>query len=153
MNPTNVFAAGALAGILIGYIAGRFVPAGSKKNGRKSNGRNGNGPRSQQASSQPSRGGKFATTRTGKGVELYVGNLAYGIREKDMAQAFGKSGKVLSARVIRNKFNGKSKGYGFIEMADKAGAKKAVEQMNACDLRGRKLVVNEARSKSRDDED
>jgi RNA recognition motif-containing protein len=151
VNPIHV-AAGALAGIFVGYIAGRFLPAGSKKNNRKSNGRKVNAQRDQD-DSKPSRGGKFATTRTGKGVELYVGNLAYGIREKDMAQAFGKSGKVLSARVIRNKFNGKSKGYGFIEMADKAGAKKAVEQMNACDLRGRKLVVNEARSKSRDDED
>jgi RNA recognition motif-containing protein len=153
VNPTNVFATGALAGILIGYIAGRFVASGAQNKSRKSNGRKGNqGGRGNQDSSKPVRGGKFATTRTGKGVELYVGNLAYGIREKDMAQAFGKSGKVLSARVICNKFNGKSKGYGFIEMADKAGAKKAVEQMNASDLRGRKLVVNEARSKSRDDD-
>ena len=99
MNPIHV-AAGALAGIVVGYIAGRFLPAGSKKNNRKSNGRKDNAQRGQD-NSKPSRGGKFATTRTGKGVELYVGNLAYGIREKDMAQAFGKSGKVLSARVIR----------------------------------------------------
>ena len=148
--PPEVFATGALAGMIIGFVAGRYSAGVTKKSGRK--GQRGNSQRGSEPGGKVKGGGKFATTRTGKGVELYVGNLAYGIREKDMGQAFGKSGKVLSARVIRNKFNGKSKGYGFIEMADKSGAKKAVDEMNGSDLRGRKLVVNEARSKSRDDD-
>jgi RNA recognition motif-containing protein len=89
-------------------------------------------------------------TEEGDGIELYVGNLSYDISEKELKKAFGAHGSVVSARIITNKFNNRSKGYGFIEMANQGGADKAVKAMHGKELKGRKLVVNEARSRSRD---
>jgi RNA recognition motif-containing protein len=86
----------------------------------------------------------------GEGVELYVGNLSYDLSEKALMKVFSAHGSVLSARIIKNKFNNRSKGYGFIEMASSGGAKKAVAAMHGNEVDGRKLVVNEARSRSRD---
>ena len=65
-------------------------------------------------------------------------------------KAFAPYGKVLSARIIKNRFNNRSKGYGFVEVATSATADKAVKAMHGKELKGRKLVVNEARSRSRD---
>ena len=87
---------------------------------------------------------------TGAGIELYVGNLSYDMTDLELEKAFQSFGKVLSARIIKNKFNDRSKGYGFVEMANQSGANKAVKAMNGKEVLGRKLVVNEARSKSRD---
>jgi RNA recognition motif-containing protein len=88
----------------------------------------------------------------GKGgkIELYVGNLSYNIRTKELRSIFEKYGEVKSARIISNKFNGKSKGFGFVEMADKAGAKAAINAMSGTEIKGRKLVVNEARERVHD---
>jgi len=93
-----------------------------------------------------------SATEPGQGVELYVGNLPYDMKDRDVVRAFEKHGAVLSIRVIKNKFNGRSRGYGFIEMADDAAAARAVKSMNGFDMKGRKLVVNEAKSRSRDDD-
>ena len=65
------------------------------------------------------------------------------------ALIFDKYGKVSSARIIKNKFNGKSKGFGFVEMPDASEAEAAVQALNGKDVQGRKLVVNEAKSRSR----
>lgn len=87
---------------------------------------------------------------SGDGIELYVGNLSYDMTEAELEKTFSAFGSVLSVRVIKNKFNDRSKGYGFIEMAEQSGADKAVKAMNAKEVMGRKMVVNEARSKSRE---
>lgn len=87
----------------------------------------------------------------GEGVELYVGNLNYDLKSKDINKAFEKFGKVDSVRIIKNRMNGKSKGYGFVHMANRSEARAAIKELNGADLRGRKIVVNEARSSSRDD--
>ncbi len=86
----------------------------------------------------------------GQGVELYVGNLPYDSKDRDVIRAFEKHGPVVSIRLIKNKFNGRSRGYGFIEMADEASAERAVKAMNGFEVKGRKLVVNEAKSRSRE---
>jgi RNA recognition motif-containing protein len=86
----------------------------------------------------------------GQGVELYVGNLPYDLKDRDVVRTFEKHGAVLSIRVIKNKFNGRSRGYGFVEMADDAAADRAVKAMNGFEIKGRKLVVNEAKSRTRD---
>jgi len=87
---------------------------------------------------------------TGEGIELYVGNLPYKTTERELSTMFGEFGKVLSVRLIKNKANGKSRGYGFVEMAGQTAADKAVSAMSGADVKGRKLVVNEAKSTSRD---
>lgn len=127
--PVAVAAAGA-AGLAIGFLAGRV-----KSSGRK---------RSTSGSSSGESG------FTGEGIELYVGNLSYDMTEAEMTKTFSAFGKVLSVRVIKNKFNDRSKGYGFVEMADQNGADKAVKSMSGKEIMGRKMVVNEARSKSRE---
>lgn len=118
------------AGVVVGFLAGLLVRRG-KRSGR---------PRQSVAGSEP----------TGEGIELYVGNLSYDMTDPDLEKAFSVFGKVLSARIIKNKFNERSKGYGFVEMGGQSGADKAVKAMNGKDVLGRKLVVNEARSKSRE---
>ena len=84
-------------------------------------------------------------------VELYVGNLSYDMKDKDLSKLFEVHGKVLSARIIKNRFNGKSKGYGFVEMADAGEAHAAVKALNGKDANGRKIVVNEAKSNAREE--
>ncbi len=83
-------------------------------------------------------------------IELYVGNLSYNIRARELRKMFEEFGEVKSARVISNKFNGRSKGFGFVEMANKSGAKAAIKAMSGAEVKGRKLVVNEARERSQD---
>ena len=91
------------------------------------------------------------SSRRGGRVELYVGNLSYDMKDKDLSKLFEVHGKVLSARIIKNRFNGKSKGYGFVEMADAGEAHAAVKALNGKDANGRKIVVNEAKSNAREE--
>lgn len=85
----------------------------------------------------------------GANVELYVGNLSYDVDEKEMRKAFEAFGKVASARIIKNKFNGKSRGYGFVEMPDRPQAMAAIRALNGNEIKGRRIVVNEAKSEAR----
>jgi len=100
----------------------------------------------------PSRGTRLGADkkRSGKRTEIYVGNLSYEVRDRDLRKAFEPFGSVVSARIIDNKFNGKSKGFGFVEMADRSEANIAIRALNGRELRGRKAVVNEAKSRARD---
>lgn len=82
-------------------------------------------------------------------IELYVGNLSYDVKEKDLKREFGKFGDVKSARIIKNKFNNKSKGFGFVEMADRGSCLEAIRALNGKEVRGRRIVVNEAKSEAR----
>jgi RNA recognition motif-containing protein len=77
-------------------------------------------------------------------MKLYVGNLDYSVTGDQLQQLFAEVGPVVSAVVISDRNTGRSKGFGFVEMAD-ADAKKAMEKYNDFDLQGRKLRVNEAR--------
>ena len=79
------------------------------------------------------------------GNKLYVGNLPYGMRDNDLEQSFGQFGAVTSARVMMERDTGRSKGFGFVEMASDAEAQAAIQGMNGQPLGGRSLVVNEAR--------
>jgi len=83
--------------------------------------------------------------------ELYVGNLSYDVNDKELAKLFSKYGKVVSGRIIRNRSSGKSKGYGFVTMGSGDDMEKAVSALDGTQYKGRKIVVNEARSKARDD--
>ena len=79
------------------------------------------------------------------GNKLYVGNLAYSVRDDDLQQAFAQFGTVSSAKVMMDRDTGRSKGFGFVEMGSDAEAQSAINGMNGQALEGRALVVNEAR--------
>jgi hypothetical protein len=79
------------------------------------------------------------------GNKLYVGNLAYAVRDEDLQQAFGQFGTVTSAKVMMDRETGRSKGFGFVEMGSDAEAQSAINGMNGQSLSGRAVVVNEAR--------
>jgi hypothetical protein len=79
------------------------------------------------------------------GNKLYVGNLPYSVRDGDLEQAFGQFGGVNSAKVMMERDTGRSKGFGFVEMASDAEAQAAISGMNGQSLGGRSVVVNEAR--------
>jgi RNA recognition motif. (a.k.a. RRM, RBD, or RNP domain) len=79
------------------------------------------------------------------GNKLYVGNLAYSVRDEDLQQAFAQFGSVTSAKVMMDRDTGRSKGFGFVEMGTDAEAQAGINGMNGQALDGRALVVNEAR--------
>ncbi|HAS85022.1 MAG TPA: RNA-binding protein [Candidatus Yonathbacteria bacterium] len=77
--------------------------------------------------------------------KLYVGGIPYSTTEDDLKVAFAEMGEVTSSAIIIDKMTGRSKGFGFIEMANDADADKAITEMNGKDFQGRTLTVNEAR--------
>lgn len=77
--------------------------------------------------------------------KLYVGGISYSTPESGLRDAFAQVGEVLSATIIMDKMTGRSKGFGFVEMANDADADAAIEKWNGQELDGRKLTVNEAR--------
>ena len=79
------------------------------------------------------------------GKRLYVGNLAYSIRDSDLERAFSQYGSVASAKVMIERDTDRSKGFGFVEMSTEAEALAAIEGLNGQSLGGRSLTVNEAR--------
>ncbi|MEY2781115.1 MAG: hypothetical protein RL307_819 [Pseudomonadota bacterium] len=79
------------------------------------------------------------------GNKLYVGNLPYSVRDGDLNQAFSAFGAVTSAKVMMERDTGRSKGFGFVEMASDSEAQAAINGMHGKDMGGRNLVVNEAR--------
>ncbi len=78
-------------------------------------------------------------------VRLYVGNLPYTVTNDSLQQVFSAFGVVISAQVITDKFSGRSKGFGFVEMEDEAAANEAIDKLNGSDLEGRNITVNVAR--------
>ena len=79
------------------------------------------------------------------GNKLYVGNLAYSVRDESLQEAFSQFGTVTSAKVMMDRETGRSKGFGFVEMGSDAEAQAAINGMNGQALEGRAVVVNEAR--------
>lgn len=77
--------------------------------------------------------------------KLYIGGLAYSVTESELEEFFAEIGKVTSSAVIKDRDSGQSKGFGFIEMENDADAKKAIEELNGKDLKGRSIMVSEAR--------
>lgn len=113
----------ALAGLVVGLIAGRWLRWRSR---RKS------------------------SAASGDMVEIYVGNLSYDMTDAQLRKEFERFGSVKSARIIENRFNHKSKGFGFVEMPNRPEAEAAIKALHDKDLMGRKLRVNEAKNKSRE---
>ena len=81
-------------------------------------------------------------------MNIYVGNLSYEATEDDLRQAFEAFGQVASVTIIKDKFTGESRGFGFVEMPTQAEAQAAIAGLNGKDVKGRTLNINEARPRA-----
>ena len=78
-------------------------------------------------------------------MKIYVGNMPYSVTSEELAKLFEEYGRVQDAQVITDRETGRSKGFGFIDMPDNAEADEAIKALNATQLKGRQLTVNQAR--------
>jgi RNA recognition motif-containing protein len=81
-------------------------------------------------------------------VNIYIGNLSFETTEEQLRQAFQDFGDVSTVKIIADKYSGKSRGFGFVEMSEKDEALAAISGLNGHDLNGRELNVNEAKSRA-----
>jgi RNA recognition motif-containing protein len=81
-------------------------------------------------------------------MNIYVGNISRTATEQDLREAFQAFGEVSSAAIIKDKFSGENRGFGFVEMPNKDEGEKAISGLNGKDLKGRSLTVNEARPRT-----
>ena len=81
-------------------------------------------------------------------MKIYVGNMSYETTEEDLKLACEEFGKVESATIVKDKFSGEPKGFGFVEMSSKAEGQVAIDGLNGKELKGRELKVNEARPRT-----
>lgn len=81
-------------------------------------------------------------------MNIFVGNLPREVVESDLKKLFSEFGEVIRVKIIRDSYTGASKGYGFIEMPSQSDARRAINKLDSMDVKGRKLVVNEARNNS-----
>src|ERR1700712_5394575 len=77
-------------------------------------------------------------------MNIYVGNLSWSMTDDDLSNLFSQYGSVTSAKILKEKNTGRSKGFGFVEMEDDEAAKTAIATLNASEVQGRKLIVNES---------
>jgi RNA recognition motif-containing protein len=81
-------------------------------------------------------------------MNIYVGNLSYEVTEEDLKEAFSAFGQVESVKIIKDNYSDRSKGFGFVEMANRGEAQAAIEGMQGKEIKGRALNVNEARPRT-----
>ena len=78
-------------------------------------------------------------------MNIYISNLSFKVEDNDLRQLFEEYGEVTSAKVVMDRYTGRSKGFGFIEMPDDEAAQKAITELNQAEYDGRMITVNEAR--------
>lgn len=81
-------------------------------------------------------------------MNIYVGNLPYSVTDDDLRAAFAEFGDVASAKIIMDRYSGRSKGFGFVEMDNDTEAEEAIKSLDDSDLQGRKLRVNQAKPRT-----
>jgi RNA recognition motif-containing protein len=81
-------------------------------------------------------------------MKIYVGNLSYDVSEVNLRQAFEAFGQVSSATIVKDRYSGQPRGFGFVEMLDRAQAQTAIQNLNGKDLLGQQMNVNEARPRT-----
>ena len=84
-------------------------------------------------------------------MNIYVGNLSWTMTDDDLMNLFTQHGSVTSAKILKDKMNGRSKGFGFVEMEDDEAAKAAIAALNETEVQGRKLIVNESQPRQEGD--
>ena len=130
------FVAGALSAFALCKLTRRCVCSGGHKQIRREHGREERPFEKRKPHPAPADGS----------VEIYVGNLSYDMTEDQLRKEFEAYGKVNSARLITNRYNGKSKGFGFVQMPNRPEAEKACAELNDKDIMGRKMKCNEAKN-------
>lgn len=80
-------------------------------------------------------------------MNIYVGNLSWNLKDQDLSNLFAAHGEVISAKIVNDKFTNRSKGFGFVEMANDDQAQAAIAALNGSEVDGRNIVVNESRPK------
>ena len=80
-------------------------------------------------------------------MNIYVGNLSWNLKDQDLSNLFATHGEVVSAKIVTDKFTGRSKGFGFVEMANDDQAQAAIAALNGSEVDGRNIVANESRPK------
>ncbi|MAV24237.1 MAG: RNA-binding protein [Gammaproteobacteria bacterium TMED278] len=80
-------------------------------------------------------------------MNIYVGNISWGMSDQDLENLFAEHGTVTSAKIIMDRMTNRSRGFGFVEMSD--GAEEAIQALNDTEVEGRKLVVNESRPREK----
>ena len=80
-------------------------------------------------------------------MNIYVGNISWGLEDQDLENVFAEHGTVTSAKIIKDRATGRSRGFGFVEMSD--GGEAAIEALSGTEVDGRELVVNESRPKDK----
>jgi RNA recognition motif-containing protein len=81
-------------------------------------------------------------------MNIYVGNLSFEVTDDDLRQLFSAHGEVESASVVKDRFSGESRGFGFVEMPARKDADAAIAALNGTDVKGRSITVNEAKPKA-----
>ncbi len=137
-TPMVLLAIVSLAWFVVGVLAGRALPVVTT---RKAKPRKRGGKQRSRQAKRPA--------NTGGNPELYVGNLSYDVTEEDLQRMLGDLGKVNSVRLITNSYNGKSKGYAFVQMVDRATSDRVAKALNGKEYEGRKMVVNIAKNRAR----
>ena len=136
----------AVAGALVvGFVIGRLTKKGGAAAGTKA----GDMKRKQQPKSERKPLDRVEPARQpipAGSVEIYVGNLSYEMTDEELRKLFAEYGEVSSARIVLNRFNGKSKGFGFVVMTNRAEAEKAIAAYSEKEHMGRKMRVNEAKN-------
>lgn len=142
---TYVYVAGAVA-LVAGFVIGRVT----KRTGKPAAncGRAGSEKRSRQASRKVAAVRQEPTHQPvpAGSVEIYVGNLNYDFTEDELRKLFEEYGEVTTARIVLNKYNGRSKGFGFVVMPNRSEAEKAIAAYSEKEHMGRKMRVNEAKN-------
>lgn len=134
-------AVAAVGGAVVGMVGGFLI-------GKKS-GRCGCKAAAKRPAASSRRDIRQTETRTAippTSVEIYVGNLSYDLDEDELRKMFEKFGSVSSARIVTNRYNNKSKGFGFVVMPNRAEAEKAIAAYDEKESMGRRMKVNEARN-------
>jgi RNA recognition motif-containing protein len=80
-------------------------------------------------------------------MNIYVGNLAHEVTEDELRQIFEEYGEVSTATILKDKYTGESRGFGFVEMPGKEDATQAIQKIDGMEVKGRRLIVNEARKR------
>ncbi|HBJ59216.1 MAG TPA: hypothetical protein DDY72_01850 [Verrucomicrobia bacterium] len=142
------FVLGAVIGALLTKLAAR---GGKKstcacKSRTAESGRRGDAPGANRKAERPAKFERRHPAPADGSVEIYVGNLSYDTTEAALRTAFEAFGKVNGVRLITNRYTGKSKGFGFVQMPNRAEAEAAIAALNDKDVDGRKMKCNEARN-------
>ena len=130
-----------IGALVVGFIVGRLSKRGKGKTCKCGEPKRRSSERKPVVNPEPARQPIPAGS-----VEIYVGNLSYDLTDEELKKLFAEYGEVSSARIVLNRFNGKSKGFGFVVMPNRSEAEKAIAAYSEKEFMGRKMRVNEAKN-------